>query len=135
MTNVIVDLNPNALGIVPGHSRRDGQASTSAHTKRVAFPPAKHPCQEPSRQSRAGRVLRHDEFEACDRVDEAFRSSSVSSLFSALHEAGKSTLFEKTMAAALALGAAISIGASFMQADELLAGLPSFARLVEMILS
>jgi len=95
--------------------------------------PAKHSCHEPTRPTSGRRNLAHP-FPALARsVQATEHKASLGSLFAELHRTGKASRFEKATVAALVVAAAISIGASFVAAENLIAGWLAFERLIERI--
>jgi hypothetical protein len=59
----------------------------------------------------------------------------MTSLIAASREVDRLTRFEQFSYAVLSVGGVVSIGAGFAHAEELLAGWPAFAKLVQGILS
>ena len=133
MKDAMIELNPETRDVFVAAARRDAKATAAAHVTRAPVRPAKHLCHEPTPQT-SGRQNLARPFPAVDRsVQATEHKASIASLFAELHRTGKASRFEKATVAALVVAAAISIGASFVAAENLIAGWLAFERLIERI--
>ena len=133
MKDAMVELNPETREVVVAADRREAKATAAAHPTRMPVRPAKHSCHEPTRPT-SGRGNLTRPFPTVDRsVQATEHKASIGSLFAELQRTGEASLFEKATVAALVVAAAISIGASFVAAENLIAGWLAFERLIERI--
>ena len=134
MKDAMVELNPETHEVLMPVGRREAKAKAAAHVTRLPVRPEKHSCDEPTGPTSGRRNLAHP-FPTVDRtVQAAEHKASIGSLFAELHRTGKASRLEKSTVAALVVAAAISIGAGFVAAEQLVTGWPAFERLVERIL-
>ena len=132
MKDAMVESNPEKREVFVPADRREAKATAAAHVSRVPVRPAKHSCHEPT-QPTSGPDLAGP-FPVVDRsVPATEQKTSMGWLFAELHRTGKASRFEKATIAALVVAAAISIGASFVAAENLIAGWLAFERLIERI--
>jgi hypothetical protein len=133
MKDAMLELNPETREVVVPADRREAKATTAAHGTRIPVRPAKHSCPDPTRPTSGRRNLARP-FPAVDRsLPATEHKASMVSLFAEFHRTGKASRFEKATVAALVVAAAISIGTSFVAAEQLFTGWPAFERLVERI--
>ena len=133
MKDAIVELNPEKRAVVVPADRPEAKATAAAHQTRMPVRPAKHSCHEPARPTSRRRNLARP-LPTVDRsVQASEHKASIGALFAELQRTGKSSRFEKATVAALVVAAAISIGASFVAAENLITAWPAFERLIERI--
>ena len=133
MKDAMVELNPEMREVVVPADRREAKATAAAHVTRMPVRPAKHSCHEPTRPT-SGRWDSAHPFPTVDRsVQATEHRASIGALFAEFHRTGKASRFERATVAALVVAAAISIGASFVAAENLIAGWLAFGRLIERI--
>src|SRR6266704_2513145 len=121
MKDPTVELNPETRKVVVPADRREAKATAAAHVTRMPVRPAKHLCHETTRPTSGPRNLASP-FPAVARSAQATE-----------HKAAIGSRFEKATVAALVVAAAISIGASLVAAENLIAGWLAFERLIERI--
>ena len=133
MKDPMVELNTETRKVVVLADRREAKATAAAHVTRMPVRPAKHSCHEPTRPT-SGRWDSAHPFPTVDRsVQATEHRASIGALFAEFHRTRKASRFERATVAALVVAAAISIGASFVAAENLIAGWLAFERLIERI--
>ena len=133
MKDAMVELNPETREVVVPADRREAKASAAEHVTRMPVRPAKHSCHEPTRPT-SGRGNLARPFPTVDSsVQATEHKACIAALFAELQRTGKTSRFEKATVAALFVAAAISIGASYVAAENLITSWPAFVRLVERI--
>ena len=133
MNDAIVELNSETREIFAPAARREAKATAEAQVTRVPVRPAKHSCHEPTRPTSGRRNLARPSPSVDRSVQVTEYKASIGSLFAELYRTGKASRFDKATLAALVVAAAISIGASFVAAENLIAGWLAFERLIERI--
>ena len=132
MKETIVEPNPETRAVVVPADRLKAKATAPAHVPRMPVRPAKHSCHEPTQPTSGPDLARP--VPVVDRsVPATEQKTSMGWLFAELHRTGKASRFDKATLAALVVAAAISIGAGFVAAENLITAWPAFERLVERI--